>query len=97
MANTKSSTKRIRVNNEKRTGNQTIKSDMRSSMREVENHVRNNNVDEAKESLVTAVKKIDKAQQRGIIHKNNASRKKRTLMTKVNELNFISENLVGIY
>ena len=86
MANTKSSTKRIRVNNEKRTGNQTIKSDMRSSMREVENHVRNNNVDEEKESLVTAVKKIDKAQQRGIIHKNNASRKKRTLMTKVNEL-----------
>ena len=86
MANTKSSTKRIRVNNEKRTGNQTIKSDMRSSMREVENHVRNNNVDEAKESLVTALKKIDKAQQRGIIHKNNASRKKRTLMTKVNEL-----------
>lgn len=74
------------MNNEKRTGNQTIKSDMRSSMREVENHVRNNNVDEAKESLVTAVKKIDKAQQRGIIHKNNASRKKRTLMTKVNEL-----------
>lgn len=60
MANTKSSTKRIRVNNEKRTGNQTIKSDMRSSMREVENHVRNNNVDEAKESLVTAVKKSTK-------------------------------------
>ncbi|MBR7553345.1 30S ribosomal protein S20 [Allobacillus sp. GCM10007491] len=86
MANTKSSTKRIRVNNEKRTGNQTIKSDMRSSMREVENHVRNNNADEAKESLVTAVKKIDKAQQRGIIHKNNASRKKRTLMKKVNEI-----------
>ncbi len=87
MANTKSSKKRIRVNTDKRTGNQTVKTDMRTAIRNVENHVRENNVDEAKAALVSATKKIDKAQQRGILHSNNANRKKSKLMKKVNELN----------
>ncbi|MFD2637496.1 30S ribosomal protein S20 [Piscibacillus salipiscarius] len=86
MANTKQATKRIRVNHDARMRNLSVKSDMRSAVKSVEKAVHEKNADAAKEALTTAVSKIDKAVQKGIIHKNNGDRKKSSLMTKVNQL-----------
>ncbi|WP_369404871.1 30S ribosomal protein S20 [Piscibacillus salipiscarius] len=69
MANTKQATKRIRVNHDARMRNLSVKSDMRSAVKSVEKAVHEKNADAAKEALTTAVSKIDKAVQKGIIHK----------------------------
>ncbi|WP_102026969.1 30S ribosomal protein S20 [Salirhabdus sp. Marseille-P4669] len=86
MPNIKSAIKRVRVNEDSRTNNQSFKSEMRSSIKRVEALVNENNADEAKASLKVAISNIDKAVQKGIIHKNNGDRKKASLTKKVNAL-----------
>ncbi|SFL80962.1 small subunit ribosomal protein S20 [Gracilibacillus orientalis] len=86
MANIKSAIKRVRVNEDHRQQNQTVKTDMRSHIKKVETLIANNDVENAKTALVTAVKKIDKAVQKGLIHQNNGDRQKSRLAQKVNGL-----------
>lgn len=86
MANIKSAIKRVRLNNDKRAHNTPIKTEMRSNIKRVENFVAEKNVESAKTALQSAVKKIDKAVQKGIVHKNNGNRQKSRLTKKVNEL-----------
>ncbi|WP_117169169.1 30S ribosomal protein S20 [Paraliobacillus sediminis] len=86
MANIKSAIKRVRLNNDKRAHNAPIKTEMRSNIKRVENFVAEKNVESAKTALQSAVKKIDKAVQKGIVHKNNGNRQKSRLTKKVNEL-----------
>ncbi|MFC4388472.1 30S ribosomal protein S20 [Gracilibacillus marinus] len=86
MANIKSAIKRVRTNEESRVHNQSIKTDMRSHIKKVEKLVETNDVDNAKSALLAAVKKIDKAVQKGLIHKNKGNRQKSRLTKKVNGL-----------
>ncbi|SEO32631.1 small subunit ribosomal protein S20 [Amphibacillus marinus] len=86
MANIKSAIKRIRVNADSRAQNAPVKSDMRTHIKRVEVLVSENNVEEAKVALNNAIKKIDKAVQKGIIHRNNGDRQKSRLTKKVNAL-----------
>lgn len=86
MANIKSAIKRVRLNNDKRVHNAPIKTEMRSHIKQVENFVAEANVENAKTALQGAIKKIDKAVQKGIVHKNNGNRQKSRLTKKVNEL-----------
>ena len=82
----KSAIKRIRVNEKSRAANRTVKSNMRTNIKRVESLISENNVEEAQAALKVAVKKIDKAVQKGVIHKNNGTRQKSRLTKKVNEL-----------
>ncbi|GAA5415567.1 30S ribosomal protein S20 [Paraliobacillus ryukyuensis] len=86
MANIKSAIKRVRVNNDQRAHNAPIKTDMRSHIKRVEKLVADHNVDDAKKALQQAIKRIDKAVQKGIVHKNNGDRQKSRLTKKVNQL-----------
>ncbi|MCP3025620.1 30S ribosomal protein S20 [Halobacillus sp. A5] len=86
MPNIKSAKKRVRVNQDARELNNAFKSDMRTAVKRVEKLTASSNADQAKEALATAVKKIDKAVQRGALHKNNGDRKKSRLSKKVNAL-----------
>ncbi|GEM00523.1 small subunit ribosomal protein S20 [Halolactibacillus halophilus] len=86
MANIKSAKKRIRVNEDARLLNAPVKTEMRSMIKRVENLVNDNKVEDAKAALNVAIKKIDKAVQKGIVHKNNGSRQKSRLVKKVNQL-----------
>ncbi|MDQ0351080.1 small subunit ribosomal protein S20 [Alkalibacillus filiformis] len=86
MANNPQAVKRIRVNQDKRERNQIVRSDMRSAVKSVETAVKQNDASAAQDLLKTAVSKIDKAVQRGIVHKNNGDRKKSSLTTKVNKI-----------
>ncbi len=86
LANIKSAIKRVRVNEDHRQQNQTVKTDMRSHIKKVEALVANNDVENAKTALETAVKKIDKAVQKGLIHQNKGNRQKSRLAQKVNGL-----------
>lgn len=87
LANIKSAIKRIKTNEQNRVRNASDKSAMRTAMKKVELAVANNNVDEAKEALTVAIRKIDKAVTKGFLHRNSAARYKSRLAKKVNSLN----------
>ncbi|MCY8484337.1 30S ribosomal protein S20 [Bacillus atrophaeus] len=86
MPNIKSAIKRTKTNNERRAHNATIKSAMRTAIKQVEASVANNEADKAKTALSEAAKRIDKAVKTGLVHKNAAARYKSSLTKKVNGL-----------
>lgn len=86
MANIKSAIKRVQTNNKKRLQNQSVKSDMRSHIKQVESLIEANDLENAKAAYLKAAKKIDKTVQRGIIHKNNGNRQKSRLAKKLQSL-----------
>ena len=76
MPNIKSAKKRVKVNETKAAQNKALKSALKTSMKKYEVAVASGNMEAAEETYTAAVKKIDQAVSHGIIHKNNAARKK---------------------
>ncbi len=88
MANTKSARKRIRTNERKHIRNMMYRSRARTMVKKAEQAILN---DEPDETLVReAIRTLDKAAVKGIIHKNNAARRKSRLMKKLNEANRVA-------
>ncbi|MDO4944872.1 MAG: 30S ribosomal protein S20 [Ruminococcus sp.] len=82
MPNIKSAKKRVKVINTKTMRNKAIKSDLKTALKKADAAVAENAAD--KEQVVrTAIKKVDMACAKGILHKNNASRKKSQLAKKL--------------
>lgn len=78
MPNIKSAKKRVKVNTAKAARNKAVKSDLKTALKKAAAAVETNAAD--KEAVVkAAVKKVDMACSKGIIHKNNAARKKSAL------------------
>ncbi|MEJ8776412.1 30S ribosomal protein S20 [Pseudogracilibacillus sp. ICA-222130] len=86
MANLKSAIKRVEVNNKKRDRNQAIKSDMRTNIKKVEKLIEANDVENAKVAFSATTRIIDKAVQKGVVHKNNGLRHKARLAKKLNNV-----------
>ncbi|GAA0602041.1 30S ribosomal protein S20 [Virgibacillus siamensis] len=86
MANIKSAIKRVDTNRTKHDQNLQFKSDMRTQIKRVEKLIEAKDAENAKPALNLAVKKIDKAIQKGVVHKNNGNRQKSRLTKKVNQL-----------
>ena len=84
MPNIKSAIKRVKTNDKRRAHNATIKSAMRTAIKKVEAVVVNNDTENAQAVLAEATKRIDKAAQSGLIHKNAAARYKSRLAKKLN-------------
>ena len=85
MANIKSAQKRIKVTATKTDRNRSIKTEIKTYIKRFEAAVENNNLDEAKELLNVVDKKLKRASQKNIIHKNTASRKVSRLNKKLNK------------
>lgn len=84
MPNIKSAKKRVLVNKTKQARNKSANSALKTAIKKANAAIEANA--ENKEALVNAaVKKIDQAAAKGIIHKNNAARKKSALAVKVNK------------
>jgi len=82
LANTKSAKKRIRSNERKRQRNLMYRSRVKTMIKKAELSIYNGTPDE---TLVReAISTLDKAAVKGIIHKNNAARRKSRLMKKFN-------------
>ncbi len=73
MPNTKQAKKRMRQDEERRLRNKAAKSAMRTAVKKV---LRAETAEEAAALLPTAMKKIDKAAKKHIIHANAAARAK---------------------
>ena len=86
MAHHKSAKKRIRQNEKRRSRNRHGRSTLRTAIKKVETSVEGKQADQAQVSLRQAVKLLDKAANKGLIHRNNASRRVSRLTRKVNAL-----------
>lgn len=84
MPNIKSAIKRVKTNEKKRAHNASQKSTLRTAIKTFENYTKENDVEAAKNALVIANKKLDKAAAKGLIHKNAASRQKSRLAKQLN-------------
>lgn len=82
MPNIKSAKKRVKVIETKTLRNKAIKSDLKTAIKKANAAVEaNENVDVA---VVAAIKKVDKACAKGVMHKNKAARKKSQLAKLAN-------------
>ena len=74
---------RSRVNNER---NKMAKSALKTTLKKFDVAVASGNREEANVAYKAAVVAVDKAVNKGILHKNNAARKKSSMTVKVNAM-----------
>ena len=82
MANIKSQIKRNRQNERRRLRNKSARSELRTRANTAVRRAEEG-ADDSAEALRLAVKRIDKAAAKGIIHKNQAANRKSKLMRRV--------------
>ena len=76
MPNIKSAKKRVKVTETKTLQNKMFKSAMKTSVKKYKAAVAEGNKELAEKTYLEAVGMVDRAVSKGIIHKNNAARKK---------------------
>jgi small subunit ribosomal protein S20 len=86
MANHKSAIKRIRQNEKRRVHNRIFRSRARTFVKKARATIQSGNVSEAVEATRRAIRDLDMAASRGVIHPNNAARRKSRLMKQLNQL-----------
>ena len=80
MANIKSQMKRNRQNEKRRTRNRAVRSEINTREKAAMAAAGSDNQDE---TLRLAIKRIDKAAAKGMLHKNTAARQKSRLIARV--------------
>jgi small subunit ribosomal protein S20 len=83
LANIKSQIKRNKQNEKRRLRNRVYRGTARIAVREARVAINAENPEEAKAAVLDAVSALDKAAEKGVIHKNNAARRKGRLMKQL--------------
>lgn len=83
MANIKSAKKRIRRTSRQRERNRTLRSRMRSAIKDLRKTVAAGDADAAREMLPQTLGIVDSTARKGVIHANNAARTKSRLTRAV--------------
>ncbi|GAB7386595.1 30S ribosomal protein S20 [Bacillaceae bacterium] len=86
MPNIKSAIKRAKQAEKRRMHRASQKSALRTAIKNFEKALESGNLEEARQLLQVAQKKLDKAVTKGLIHKNAAARKKSRLAKKFNQV-----------
>ena len=80
MANIKSADKRNRADVRKTERNRRRKAEVQTAVRRAREALADNQAEVARVEVMNAVSKLDKAAENGVFHRNNASRRKASLM-----------------
>ncbi len=83
MANTRSAIKRVRSNQRKRVNNKVVRTSVRTQLHTAHESVATADPAAARQAAMKAVSALDKAANKGVIHKRNAARRKSRLMKKL--------------
>ena len=87
MANHKSAIKRIRQSDKRRAYNRIWRSRARTFVKKARTAIgKGQDVSAAAAATIAAVRELDKAATKGVIHKRNAARRKSRLMRQLNAL-----------
>jgi len=83
LANIKSQIKRNTQNEKRRLRNRVIRGATRSAVRDARLALEGGEEISSREAVMLAISRLDKAAEKGIIHKNNAARRKGRLMKRL--------------
>ena len=86
MPITKSAKKQMRVSEKKQARNKSVRSRSKTNITKAERLIFTGELEAAKKAVVTAISSLDKAAEKGILHPNNAARRKSRLMKKLNQV-----------
>jgi small subunit ribosomal protein S20 len=86
LANKQSAIKRLRSAGRRRQHNQIYRGRARTAVKKARLLIDQGHVKDAREAVHVAVSALDKAAEKGIIHKNNAARRKSRLMQQLNQI-----------
>lgn len=86
MPNIKSAKKRVLLSQAENENNKRVKSALKTTIKKFEAAVESGNKTEADSAYAAAIKAIDQAVTKGILHKNTAARKKSSITLKMNKL-----------
>lgn len=86
MANSKSSKKRIRVAERRRDRNKPFRTEARTYVKKAEAAIASGDTGAAELATLEAVSVLDRVANKGVIHKNNAARRKSRLVAKYHAL-----------
>ncbi|NOZ29285.1 MAG: 30S ribosomal protein S20 [Chloroflexi bacterium] len=84
MANTRSAQKRIRSSEKRRLRNRIIRGRARTFEKRTRRAIEAGDLEAAQEYVRLAISALDKAAEKGVIHRNNAARHKSRLMKALN-------------
>lgn len=85
MANIKSQIKRNRQNQKKRELNRVYRGSARTSVKKARESIETGKPKEAEAAVANAISVLDHTAQKGVIHKNNAARRKSRLMKQLSQ------------
>jgi small subunit ribosomal protein S20 len=80
LANIKSAIKRNKQNEKRRLRNRIYAGRARTFVRKARTAIEDGELEDARQATLVAISALDKAAEKGILHKNNASRRKSRLM-----------------
>jgi small subunit ribosomal protein S20 len=86
LANIKSQLKRNKQNEKRRLRNRAFRGSSRAAVNKARTALEAGNAADPKAAVLQAISALDKAAEKGVIHKNNASRRKSRLMKALNKL-----------
>jgi len=90
LPNTRSARKQVRVTQRRRLRNKSIRSLCKTNITKAERLIFSGELESAQKAAVAAIGSLDKAAEKGVIHPNNAARRKSRLMKKLNEARTLS-------
>jgi small subunit ribosomal protein S20 len=83
LANIKSQIKRNRQNEKRRLRNRYFSGRARTFVKKARRSIEGSGLDEARQATRLAISALDKAAEKGVLHKNNAARRKSRLMKRL--------------
>ncbi|MDO8578701.1 MAG: 30S ribosomal protein S20 [Dehalococcoidales bacterium] len=84
MPVSQSAERELRASGRKQTRNKSLHSLCKTNIVKAEKVITSGDTDAAKSAVITAVSTLDRAAERGVIHRNNAARRKSRLVNKLN-------------
>jgi len=86
MANVKNAVKKIKQINKTTLAHQQLKSTVKNAIKNTDKAVAAGNKEEAQKQLKLAIKSLDNAKVKGLVHRNKVDREKSRLTKKVNTM-----------
>ena len=86
MANVKNAKKKIKQINKVTLAHQQLKSTVKNAIKETDKAVAAGNKERAEDRIKLAIKSLDNAKVKGLVHKNKVDREKSRLTKKVNTM-----------
>lgn len=85
MPNIRSAEKRVRQNKKRRERNRVYRTRARTFIKRARRLIDEGKLEEAEQTVLDACQALDKAAAKGVIHDNNAARRKSRLMKHLNK------------